>query len=335
MDAVRVSGSWRDTEQIFVRVGGSWREVDQVWVRVGGSWRESWAGSEEPHLYVAAYNTDRVYKLTLDGSLVWNRPQTIDHPNASKIRIDKKGNNYTATGYDGGVKRNREGNTEWTYGGLNIVGGVAVDRSFVYMGGTRVHKLDHNGNFIWESEEPAGGDHSNGMVVDGSGFLYSCTGRSSGSLYVRRYNSTTGANVFSLRLSSFFSETIGAKGDSVYFGAGTNVYKRNPADSNTWSFTGFSDRITAVTTDESYIYALDRSGNLKKIAESYSSTTIVWETSTPASGISGLAVDQDGGIYVGSSEGVRKYNSSGEHVWTYAEDARDLDVGPGRYPEFW
>ena len=40
MSHVRVGGTWRAIESMWVRIGGVWREMESAWVNIGGTWRE-------------------------------------------------------------------------------------------------------------------------------------------------------------------------------------------------------------------------------------------------------------------------------------------------------
>lgn len=70
MSHVRVGGTWREFDKVWVKIGGTWREVDKIFTKISGAWREGWASSEN---FIVFYEGNVLKKYSLDGTFIASR----------------------------------------------------------------------------------------------------------------------------------------------------------------------------------------------------------------------------------------------------------------------
>lgn len=75
---VKVSNTWRSTENVYVKDGGSWRQAKQIYVKQGGTWREIQEG--DAFKFYVNLTGDTSSTFVLNDYLVgqgWNGSQQI------------------------------------------------------------------------------------------------------------------------------------------------------------------------------------------------------------------------------------------------------------------
>jgi hypothetical protein len=196
------------------------------------------------------------------------------------------------------------------------------DDSIIVGGGGSLYRLSTTYSVTWslsigQAYAITTDSSDNILVVDGSSAANS----------VARKVSSGGTTTWSFTHSNWTTDIDVDSSDNVYFsgyrvtGTGTcSVRKLNSAGTEQWTYDQ-GENTTAIRTDNTYVYIA--SSTLKKLNVADGSQ--VWSVSI---GWTAYAIDYDnnGNIYVCSNggNGVKKYNSSGVLVWSYAGDGGQI-----------
>ncbi len=213
---------------------------------------------------------------------------------------------------------NTDGTIRWQFQTYSDVYALTVaEDGTLYVGSyARVYALNQDGTKKWEKTVSS---NVVALALAHDGTLYAANSRT----LLALDNQGTQKWQFTSALSYSFSTLAVADDGTVYASSGSNVYAINPDGTQRWrtilDYWVYSFAIansTLYVGTESTLTALTPQGSvlLTKYLGYYQY-------------IYSLVIGQDGSIFTASEAGVRKYDASGNQLWSYTTSARKVLLG--------
>jgi len=156
---------------------------------------------------------------------------------------------------------------------------------------------------------------------------------------VRKWNSD-GDQIWSYSFPESPREVVVDRDGYVYVAVTSNgrVYRLTPNGNHDWTYSTEEDPKSIAVHKDGYVYTIDDSGflsgnNLYKLNASDGS--LIWDVNHSTPALAYLSVDIYNNIYTtGNGNILRKFNSSGNELWTYEHPNTARTIRPTRNGDF-
>ena len=284
-------------------------------------------------------NTVRAYDANGNQILSKSFSGYRENNNINSVAVDINGNFYAvASDKRRAYKYDEIGNSLGTVGSRAAYAMDAYADGSIYLGeGGSVGKYSSDNTQQWKVG--IHGSNIYGIAVDAAGYCYTGSNDNSvkkvspNGILIWTFESAANENV--LGHSGAVNEVSVDYYGNVYTASGDSTVKKLDSGGNqVWTFTGHTNNVTGVAVGpDDNIHTGSTDNTIKKIDPN---GNVIWSTDINTSANT-LCVDPDGYTYVGTANGVQKFDSAGTEITNamfpmneYGSTIHRLGVFPGK-----
>lgn len=330
MSHVRIGGTWREFDKVWVNVGGTWQEVDKIFTNIGGVWKEGWSDYAVPAIFIAGGSgttSGRVYRLYIDGSgQEWSHSRSVRsfavNQNLESIVGEAQGDVSLIS--PTGVYRYTS-----STGTNTVVNNIATNPSNIFASTqSTIHKWSADLNYTTKEQIFTSSRNIRHMAVLNDGTLYLSTQTSSGTSYIERISPSGTREWYSIISNYGYSEGMATdkNGNCIILNRDTDnkgrISKYTPTETTpVWVKDSIVPYYTKIAIDgNDYMYVIEYGQGF--IIKLDPNGNVVWRKTTGLkTNNGGIAVDKKGFVYYVSSDDngrVVKFTPNGDIMWTTA-----------------